>query len=137
MEQSKAALLFVFGKCLLRILATKSTTAVDYFVVFISFTVQMTEEVLKLVKCCFLFASYAVFLILRITNQRPSSFSYATSKLYERRVVPCRVTFSFYVPSNNCFFLPTQKQNISGVSFISLLVFPFAHTKVIPLFSLA
>ena len=53
--------LFLFEKCLLRILVTKSTTAVDYFVVFISFNIQMTEELLKLVKCCFVFDSYAGF----------------------------------------------------------------------------
>jgi len=61
-----------------------------------------------------------LILILRITNQRPSSFSYVISKLYERRVAACRVTSSFDVPSNNS--TPhTRNQKISVVSFISHL----------------
>jgi hypothetical protein len=72
----QTAILLVLGKCLLRILATKSTTVVDYFVVFINFTIQMTEEFLKLVKRCFLFFLLCSLLFFNSTNNKPATVKF-------------------------------------------------------------
>jgi hypothetical protein len=75
-EQS-CSFMCIFGRCLLRVLATKSTTVVDYFVVSISFTIQMKEYFLKLVKSFFLpFYYKGCLYFFNSTNYKPATFKF-------------------------------------------------------------